>query len=457
MNWRKAVINGILYFQKNPILDELKLLQSIEYKSPEYIKSLQEKRLKDLLIHAWTNTNYYHQVLEDCGVVRNGNVDLSNFNKIPALTKAIIKKEEKNLRAKNLPRNRKIFENSSGGSTGTPLKFYQDNCYWNLNIASKIYHFKMLGKDLGEREMKIWGSLDDFLKGTEGLKVKFQNFLYNRKFVQCYKLNDEIIKQIINEINRYKPKLIWTFIDQMHIISRYILKNNIKMHKPVAIFAGATKVYSYVRKDIEKAFGVPVIDFYGSRELGDVACECSERNGFHISSLLNYVEVADNSSKLIYDKEGDFLITSLMNYAMPFIRYKIGDRGVITKRTCKCGRGFPLIDSISGRMMEMFVKPNGEILHPLLFINIIKTAFEMNEVRKFQIIQESYKKILIKLVSENGLDLSSIEPGIHSVSDKIKRIMGNDCTILFQKVDHIPLTKHGKHLYTICNLKTNLN
>lgn len=457
MNWRRQLIFGIFNLTKNPISAELKLLQSIEYRSPEHILTFQEERLNNLLLHAWNNTGYYHEVLEECGVVRNGVVNLSNFEKIPVLTKEIIKKEKERLVARNLSSDRKVFANSSGGSTGTPLKFYQDTFYWNLNIASKIYRFKVLGKDLGEKEMKIWGSLDDLLKGTEGFKVNLQNFIYNRKFIQCYRLTEEIIKDIIKKINKYKPKLIWGFIDQMHILAEYIIQYDIAVHKPVAIFSGATKVYADTRKDIEKAFGVPVIDFYGSRELGDVACECAERKGLHIASLLNKVETLDNNNYPVMEEEGNLVITSLMNYAMPFIRYKIGDRGKLTNRKCSCGRGFPLIESISGRIMEMFLKPDGEMLHPLLFINIVKTGFDMDKISKFQIVQEDFNKIVVKLVPENDLKISDLEPKINTAVEKIKTIMGSKCDVVFTKVNSIPLTKHGKHLYTVCNLKTEFN
>lgn len=455
-NWRKPLIFGIFYLQRNPIPRELRRLREIEFKSSEYIFSLQQERLKNLLHHAWKNTDYYREVLEECGVVINGIVNLERFEEIPILTKDIIKKEGDRLIARNLPSYRKMYKNNSGGSTGIPLEFYQDTYYWKLNIASKIYRFELFEKELGDREMKIWGSLDDLLKGTEGLKVNLQNFLYNRKTIQCYQLTENIINNIIGEINKFKPKLIWSFIDQMQIIAKYISENKIKVHKPAAIFAGATKVFEHTRRDIEEAFGVPVIDFYGSRELGDVACECEQRKGLHIASLLNKVEVLDKSNNSVIEQDGNLVITSLMNYAMPFIRYRIGDRGKLTDRRCSCGRGFPLIESISGRIMEMFLKSNGEILHPLLFINIIKTEFGMNQIKKFQLVQENYNRIVIKLVYENSTEIPHNEPIFTSINEKIRSVMGAECEVLYEIVDSIPLTKHGKHLYTVCKLKKNL-
>jgi len=126
LNWRKPIILGLLHLARSPILQELKLLRSLEYKSNEEIKQLQNRRLAALLLHAWENTDYYKEILEDCDVVRNGKISLENFNRIPFLTKDVIRKEGERLKAKNLPKGRKIYRSSSGGSTGQPVFFWQD-------------------------------------------------------------------------------------------------------------------------------------------------------------------------------------------------------------------------------------------------------------------------------------------------------------------------------------------
>src|SRR5215216_4558955 len=92
-NWRKSLAFGMLYALESPILGELKLLRSIERKPPEEITKLQNRRLTALLHHAWENTDYYREILDDCGVVKDGKVNLDKFDSIPFLTKDIIRRK----------------------------------------------------------------------------------------------------------------------------------------------------------------------------------------------------------------------------------------------------------------------------------------------------------------------------------------------------------------------------
>src|SRR5262249_39788574 len=154
---RRPVLRSLIRFCKRDVVRELELIQSLERKSPAAVRAVQEERLARLLHHAWQHTDYYHEVLEGCGAVRNGRVNLARFEDIPFLTKDIVRQQQQRLRARELPDSRKAFRNRSGGSTGAPLEFFQDNVYWAGTIANRTYHFSLAGKQLGERELKIWG------------------------------------------------------------------------------------------------------------------------------------------------------------------------------------------------------------------------------------------------------------------------------------------------------------
>ncbi len=161
-NWRKPILFLLMRSVGSLIPHELKLLRSIEYE-PKTIRDLQQRRLVKLLQHAWENTEYYREVLSNVGVVINGKVNLDRFSNIPLLTKSIMRSNGERLRAKNLPPRRKPYNNRTGGSTGEPVGFWQDSHYWDINVATKLYHFAMHGKNMGELELKIWGSDRDIV------------------------------------------------------------------------------------------------------------------------------------------------------------------------------------------------------------------------------------------------------------------------------------------------------
>jgi phenylacetate-CoA ligase len=112
--------------------------------------------------------------LSECGAVRDGVIDLGRFEDIPLLTRDILRIEGSRLRARNLPKGRKPYVNRTGGSTGEPVEFWQDSYYWAVNVANKLYHFGMLGKETGELEMKIVLSERDLFLDTNGLVTKLK-------------------------------------------------------------------------------------------------------------------------------------------------------------------------------------------------------------------------------------------------------------------------------------------
>lgn len=447
-NWRRPLIFGLMRLTGSPIPTELNLLRSVERLPRKQVLEHQERRLSRLLLHAWENTEYYKKILSECGVVRNGEVNLSRFEQIPPLTKDIIRREGERLKAKRLPKGR-IYPNSSGGSTGQPTQFWQDTHYWDLNIATKLYHFEVMGKEVGDPEMKIWGSPEDLFKGTIGVRAKLKNFLYNRKLEPCFHLPDERIETIIHDINRFKPKIIWSYLDAVYVVAQYLIRNDLSTHKPRAIFVGASTLYPHIVTTIEKALRAPVINFYGSRELGDVACQCEEQEGLHIAALLNKVETIDTEGNPIRETEGELVITALMNYGMPFIRYRLGDRGTLTSETCPCGRGYPLLKSVAGRVIEVFMNDQGERVDSYYFIHLISVVFNFSFVKKFQVIQEDYAKITIKLILYPGYTLEQVSPELDRLTEKIRLVMGSHCEVYYEYVDDIPPTKTGKHLYTV--------
>ena len=169
LNWRKPIILAALHLSGSKIPLILKEIDRVSLMSREEIIKYQEEMLKLLLLHAYQKVPYYHRILPESGVISDGDIHLENFSKIPLLTKDIIRKEGKNLYSSDYL-HRKPYENTSGGSTGEPVRFIQDKEYDEWNIATKIHFNRVLGKQIGDREIKFWGSERDIIEGTIGIK-----------------------------------------------------------------------------------------------------------------------------------------------------------------------------------------------------------------------------------------------------------------------------------------------
>src|SRR6266702_4096109 len=447
-NWRGAIIRAAFRLQNPEVLRELEVIQSVE-RSPAKLQAIHESRLERLLHHAWSHTDYYREVLEACGAVRSGKVSLDRFEDIPFLTKDIIRSQGARLLAKSLPAGRRVHDNCSGGSTGQPVRFRQDSVYWGVTIATRTHHFSTVGKELGEREMKIWGNEPDLRKGTIGWKAKLENFVYNRKFEQCWHLPEHRILNIIRHINEWQPQMLWCFRDGIDGVARHINDHGIRVHSPASVVLGGATVYPFMAKAIEKAFNSPAISAYGSREVGAVACQCLQRGGLHIATQAHRVEAIGPDERPVMETDGELAITPLMNYAMPFIRYRIGDRGRMTRRHCTCGRAFPLLDALTGRVIEVLRNSRGEQIDPVYFMWTMAEKANNSILKKGQIVQEEDGAITVNLMLEPGASQEQAQPHLQAMREAIALVMGPDCPIRFVFVPDIPLSPSGKFPYIV--------
>jgi len=440
MNWRKPLIFGLLHVTGSKIPQYLKEIEDLQYKTQDEIRRYQEEKLKKLLLHAYTNVPYYHRILPEAGVIKNGEVHLENFDKIPILTKKIIRKEGENLYSKDY-KSRNPYENTSGGSTGEPVKFIQDKQYWQMNIANKIYFNRLLGKDVGESEINLWGSERDIFRNTLSLKQKITNFLYNRTFLNAFKVNDDKLKKFVSEINRVKPVSMWVYVESIDLLARFIEDTDLKVHAPKCIITTAGTLFPEIRETVETVFDCPVYNQYGSREVGPIAVECEYKQGLHCFPW---------SQKLELIGEGelkDIIVTDLTNYSMPLIRYEIGDIGESSNsQTCKCGRPTLFFKYIKGRITDIFINKKGTAIYGAYFRHAL---FGVEWVKKYQIVQKDYDHIVYRIVkfgNTKKIDLKKI-------TDVVKRIMGANCKVEFEFVDEIEPGKRGKYLYTISEVK----
>jgi phenylacetate-CoA ligase len=433
MNWRKPLIRLL-----NPeLMKNFEYVKSIQYKTPEDIAKIQETNLEKLLNHAYLHVPYYKKALKNYFGKRD-------FNKIPFLSKDIIKKEFDELKSDDLSK-RKWEYNASGGSTGEPSKFIQDSSFINWR-ANKFFFFYMAGKDIGEKQIKLWGSEKDIFDGTIGLKAHLENFILNRKLLNAFMIKEEEYFKYVKEFNRYKPVNVWAYVDSAYEFARFIEKNRQKIHSPKSIIVTAGTLTEEVRKYIEKIFKTKVYNQYGSREVGDIACECGKQEGLHIFQHTHYVEVIDNKGKPVFEKPGEIVITLLNNYAMPLIRYKIGDTGILTKKKCSCGRGFMLLKKVTGRVTDHFKRKDGTVIHGEYFTHLF---YFKDWIKKFKVIQKSYTLIEVLIVL-NGV---KNEKDIKEIESKIEFVMGKSCNVDFKFVDDIKPSASGKYLYTMSEVK----
>ena len=439
---KKFILTFLLKSTKRGLREELNEIEKI--KSEKDLLMLEEKYLKALLLHAYYNVKYYNITLNEVGIIRNGEIDLDKFSTIPILTKSIIRQYREKI-VSNDYMTRKWYYNSSGGSTGEPVRFVQDEMYRRWNSATNKYYYQdMLGIDeVHSRKVILWGSDRDIFEGTIGLRAKIGNWLTNTVFLNSFRMTKEDMEKYIKIINQYKPELIRGYAGSLYELCRFAEANNLKIFTPKILVSAAETLTDDMREKIESVFGTKVYNFYGSREVGPIAGEC-KHGLMHIFTFNNYVETINHNKPVTENQEGNIIVTNLHNYSMPFIRYEIGDMAVSGPKKCKCGSPLPTFEKVTGRVIEHFIKKDGTVIPGEFFIHLIGVVCNSGFIRKFQVIQEDYERIRLLVVPSGTID----EHSKREITNKIRVVMGNECNIIWEFVDEIPKLKNGKYLYT---------
>ena len=398
----------------------------------ETIEAFQAKRLEQLLQHAYQTTPYYRELLTTAP---------SDISAVPPLEKQNVREQLARLCSEAFPEKKRI-RNATGGSTGTPLTFYQDRHYWNQRNLSVYYFDRWAGWNFGEPQLIIWGSLAD-LEADGHWKHRFSNYWRNQYWLNGFRLTDTAMWAAFEKMNVDQPRTLLAYPSSLYQFAKFISENGLT---PLCEFKGiissAEMLHPHYRTLAESVFKTKVYNRYGSREVGLIAMECAEGR-MHINCRDLYLEI---DSPDPYTEPGEILITQLNNYAMPFIRYRIGDVGLLSDEICPCGNDLPILAELLGRTTATFRTRSGAFIHGGYFT---QQFYDLDGVTQFQIIQESLKHCVLKVV----INEKWTEATRRYLVQRIQRTLGATVVVTVEFVDEIPLPSSGKREYTISKVE----
>ena len=406
------------------------------------ILKFQSERLKQLIQHANQTTPYYRELFNKLGLNQDFlfqkiNPSTIDISRIPPLEKQTIREQLENLCSEAIPPQKRIM-NATGGSTGTPLTFYQDREYWNQRNLSVYYFDRWAGWDFGEPQLIIWGSLAD-VNENGNWKQNLNRYWRNQDWLNGFNLTDSAMHTTFNKMQLRQPKTILTYPSSLYQFAKFLSDNNLAQKWDLkGIISSAEMVHPHYRSLAETVFNTKIYNRYGGREVGLIAMECAEGH-MHINCRDIYLEV---DSPDPYTKPGDLLVTQLNNYTMPFIRYRIGDIGHLSDETCPCGNHLPILAELLGRSTATFRTNTGTLIHGGYFT---QQFYNIVGVSQFQLIQETFEKCVLKLVVNEQW---TKETGTYIIQ-KIQDVLGAEVTVIMEFVDEIPLPVSGKREFTI--------
>jgi phenylacetate-CoA ligase len=436
------------YFKHWRVLEYYKKLKDQQWKTLQENRNLQRIKLFELVKHASQNIPYYNQIIQKYNIQFSEDTIFEDIKKFPILTKDIIRN---NFNQLYKFRDNTYYLNTSSGSTGVPTIFYQDRSCMEWDIASKILFNEWAGRKIGEPMVKLWGAIEDILKGSKGFKGYLKRQLTGVITLNSYMMTERNLYDYVQRINKIKPRLILAYSNSIDELCCFIQEQHLSIYSPRAIMTSAGVLFPEIRTRIEKIFRVPIFDCYGSREMGDIACNCEKSYELHLIPNIHYLEImSENGKEVNKGESGEIIITLLTNYTMPLIRYKIEDRAILSEAKCSCGRGFPLLKKVEGRIRSIFRNEQGDIIDGGFFIELF---YFRDYVKQLQVIQKAYDYIIINLVLKDSQRIENAKKDFKEINKKIKLVMGNKTKIKYNIVNVIKPSPSGKYMYTFSRLE----
>lgn len=408
--------------------DELQKIQSIP--EQEFENFIEEKKQEIVDYHLKNNSSYQKFV---------GKNPFNNWNDLPIMTKKDFQKPLFE-RISNGFSTKKVYVNKTSGSSGDPFIFAKDKFSHALTWANIFNRFGWYGIDFNTSfQARFYGIPLDFIGNK---KERFKDFLSNRFRFSIFDLSDKVLEGFLQKFKTKKFDYINGYTSSIVLFAKFLRKKNtvLKTICPTLKVCIVTSEMLFEEDKIllEKQFGVPVVNEYGASELDLIAFQ-NPNGEWQVNSETLFIEILDdNNNALPYGKEGRIVITSLYNKAHPFIRYDIGDIGILdTKSTPKK----PILQQLIGRTNDVALLPSGKKSPGLTFYYVTKSIIEDDgNVKEFVIKQTKINTFEIEYVSETELNLEQIQ----KIEAAIALYLEKGLKFIFIRKEKLERSKSGK-------------
>ena len=419
--------------------------QQTESLSSAHLWSYQKLQLGELLQQAVQSVPWYqHQSEYKCVLDRY--LMREDWNNLPVIRRSDLQQNFEELINPKVPPNHGVVtRRASSGSTGMPVEVLWSSMFSQLWAAAvlrdHLWHKRQLcGKLCSIRHIKFQineGALDSFggvLQDNWGSPL---STVFSTGPAASLSVHEPVDKQV-DWLLEHGPAYLQTYPSNLWQILDHIEQIGVTLKNLQAVRTFSEVVDPALRNRCKDVLGVEIEDIYSATEIGYIALQCPQSENYHIQAETMLVEVLDDYGRSCSPGEvGRVVVTPLHNFAMPLIRYEIGDYAEVGENCC-CGRGLPVLRTIKGRSRNLLVFPDGRKDWPVFR----DTSFRsVAPIRQFRFVQKSTEKIKGYLIVDSPLT-SDQEGALRSM---ILDRLGYPFDLQFTYVDRIPRQANGKY------------
>jgi len=443
MDWYKPICAHFITplwarWERSDYLRHIDDLTAFQYLSRDEIEIKQWQKTKAILNHAYDNCPYYAKLFKSRRVHPNDIRSWTDFEKIPLLTKNEIRNHYRDIIARNI--DQKMFHaGMTSGSTGKPLHFVADEKGLQWTRAHIALTDGWAGWKIGERRFAVSGIHAN--QSNHTIKEYLRKKLLNRTILlNTLELDEDSMWAFYRRLRAVQRPFIYGFAHAIYLFALYLRKINVTNLYACGIVTGGMVLKENERSVIEQIFHCTVLNRYGTEECGVVACECENQEGLHVSVGKYYIEIINSDKKTGPGEMGSLIITDLMNYGMPFIRYQIEDMAIASESACSCGRTWPLIKEIAGRTSDFIITPEKKVVSGISLTDFFAAIPGIIQV---QIIQDNIDHIVFKIVTSRDYTNESVR----QLKMIEHRFFGESMQVDYDYVDNIQLGLRGKFCF----------
>jgi len=405
-----------------------------QWLGPDELKRLQERRLRDIVDHAYNNVPLYKEKFDAQGIKPERVRTLEDIQWLPFTTKQEVRDAAPGgAIARGFDPGDCVRASTSGTSGGSMAIFY-DRRFMDYCMAAWRFRKRLaLGVKPWQKVMVIqYGGLAAPRRDQGGEKAQRTRRSQGREslgpVVRLLKGRERTVtvasdaNEVLTQVLEFRPKLIRGTPSYLRLLAEAMAGRGIEGLGDTVVRTEGEVTDEETRRYLESSFGCEVFDEYSSWDFGNGAWQCTRREGYHIDADLLILEVVRGDERASPGERGEIVVTNLMNYAMPLIRYRVGDVGVLDDKACSCGRGFPLLRSIEGRKADCFTLSGGRLVTPRTMMAAIQGT---PGVSRYQAVQETTDQVRIELMrGPNDRDVSKDE-----LAARCHSVLGQDVKI----------------------------
>jgi phenylacetate-CoA ligase len=406
--------------------DYLDRLRHTERQSAEQLCELQSIELKRLQNFASTHVPYYRK-----------------YGTTTPLNKDQIRENGEEFLADTFSR-RALIPWHTSGTTGKPLTVYYSRDAMQRMWAFVELYRNAAGVRKADRRGQFTGKMIVPPRQTESTRTFWRRDLANHTLLlSTVHLLPENLPYYAAALERFRPVYLSGYPSSMYVLAEHYRQSGQVAPRLVAALTSAETLLEHQRRVIEETFATRVFDQYGQAEMQSFWYEC-EAGSMHAHPLAGVTEILrPDGTPAALGEMGEVVLTGLVNFAMPLIRYCVGDTARFSAKSCSCGRGMPVIEEIGGRLDDfVYTRERGSLgrLDPVLkgVHNIVESQIE----------QESLDVLRIRFVPAPHFTAEDLQ----LLEDNLRARVGRSIHLEFECTDRIPRSSNGKFRFVISRL-----